>query len=60
MILNRYGELVYESKDMSQPWDGSFNGGDHYAPDGYYHYLLTATDQRGNIFEKTGSILILR
>lgn len=60
MIFNRYGELVYESKDMSQPWDGSFMGGDHYAPDGYYHYLLTATDQRGNVFDKKGSILILR
>lgn len=60
MIFNRYGEKVYESKDISQPWDGSHQGGSYFVSDGYYHYILTAIDQRGNIFDKEGSILILR
>lgn len=27
MIYNRWGQLVFESKDLSQGWDGTFNGG---------------------------------
>jgi gliding motility-associated-like protein len=41
-VFNRYGGLIYQSKDMSKPWDGSFKG----APQatGVYPYLIDVKD----------------
>ncbi|MGB2423362.1 MAG: gliding motility-associated C-terminal domain-containing protein, partial [Flavobacteriales bacterium] len=35
-VFNRWGELVFESDDPEEPWQGNVLGGDHYAPDGVY------------------------
>lgn len=59
-IFNRNGEIIYESTDMEVPWDGGVKGGDYYAPDGVYHYILKAADKRENIIEKTGAIILVR
>jgi gliding motility-associated-like protein len=59
-IFNRNGEVIYESNDMEMPWDGGVKGGDYYAPDGVYHYILKAADKRENIIEKTGAIILVR
>lgn len=59
-IYNRWGELVYTSSDMNMPWDGSFNGGDFYVPDGVYTYMIKAIGDRDNVIEKSGSVLIMR
>lgn len=59
-IYNRWGELIYTSKDMQMPWDGSFNKGEYYVPDGVYTYRIKAIGERDNIIEKTGSVLIMR
>lgn len=59
-IFNRNGEVIYESTDMEMPWDGGVKGGDHYAQDGVYHYLLKAVDKRENIIEKSGAIILVR
>jgi len=39
-VYNRYGNLVFESKGYSQPWDGRKNG--TILPEGTYYYILTS------------------
>jgi gliding motility-associated-like protein len=59
-IFNRNGEVVYESADIETPWDGGVKGGDYFAPDGVYQYLIKAVDKRENIIEKSGAIIMIR
>jgi gliding motility-associated-like protein len=59
-IFNKWGEPLYISDDITKPWDGSVRGGDYYAPDGVYPFVIKAEDERGNFIEKKGSVLILR
>ncbi|MFM9985294.1 MAG: gliding motility-associated C-terminal domain-containing protein [Flavobacteriales bacterium] len=59
-IFDRWGELIYTSTDINMPWDGSFNRGEYYVPDGVYSYKIKATGERDNVIEKTGSVLIIR
>jgi gliding motility-associated-like protein len=60
-IKNRWGNLVSEgSKDLDsetqkvQLWNGEN------AADGVYFYTLTATDYNGKVYEKSGSVSLLR
>jgi gliding motility-associated-like protein len=60
-IKNRWGNLVSEgSKDLDsetqklQLWNGDN------ASDGVYFYTLTATDYNGKVYEKSGSVSLLR
>ena len=62
-IFNRYGELVYEIKNM-QPnqrtagWNGKFKGIPQ--PTNGYVYTLTATCDLGETIYKTGSFLLIK
>ncbi len=38
-IFNRYGQPVFETRDLKQGWDGKIKGND--APIGTYYYILT-------------------
>jgi gliding motility-associated-like protein len=55
MVVNREGQIVYESSDYDNSWDGTFEGKP--LPDATYYYILQ--------FEKTaesykGSVTLLR
>ena len=47
-IWNRWGELVFESTDPSEPWDGSKEGGDHFVQDGIYVWTVTYKVKSGH------------
>ncbi|MCX6350818.1 MAG: PKD domain-containing protein [Bacteroidetes bacterium] len=57
-IFNRWGEMVFETHDLDQGWDGLFNGAK--APTDAYTYILKATGIDNHSFYKTGSISLLR
>jgi gliding motility-associated-like protein len=59
-IFNRNGEIVFESNDMEEFWDGGVRGGDYFAANGVYNFMLQATDARYNSFEKSGHIQLIR
>lgn len=40
LVMNRWGEKVFESFNPSEPWIGEHQGGDHFVPDGQYMYRL--------------------
>lgn len=57
IILNRWGELVFETDDANSAWDGKFNGNE--CTEGVYFYRLNAT-QNGEKIVKHGHITLTR
>ena len=46
-IFNRYGQLLFQSKGYSKPWDGTFNGKP--VPAGTYYYIINPKNGRKQI-----------
>ncbi len=59
-VFNRYGEVVFETRDMDEYWDGGMRSGDYFVPNGVYSFILQATDARYNSFERSGHVQIAR
>ena len=57
-IYNRYGELVYETNDINQSWDGTFRG-EELNP-GVYVYYLEGICLNEESFIRTGNVTILK
>lgn len=57
-VFNRWGEQIYESKDLNFRWDGTYNGSK--VQDGTYSWLLKYKRGSGNTEVLTGHINVLR
>ena len=57
-IYNRWGQLVFESNDISQGWDGRFRG--VLQPVDVYAYVVTISFSDGTSDTRTGSVTLLR
>jgi gliding motility-associated-like protein len=58
-IFNRYGQLIYNAKSQTAPWDGNFNG--HPLPAGTYYWLFDGADTYYHTkITRSGSISIVR
>ncbi len=57
-IFNRWGELVFETKDINEGWNGQFNGVPQ--PIGVYVYSIDAQTSTGKIFNKQGNVTLIR
>jgi len=44
-IFNRWGELIWQSFDPTEPWMGQVHDGNHFAPDGIYFFEALVSDQ---------------
>ncbi|MCF8331007.1 MAG: gliding motility-associated C-terminal domain-containing protein [Bacteroidales bacterium] len=58
IIYDRWGRRLFTSKNPDQGWDGDVNG--KRAPTGTYLYQLRFKKKNGNIFEKKGTVTLLR
>gem|GEM_PF-1670373 len=59
LIYNRWGQKVYESILISdEGWDGKVSGIP--APDGVYVYFIQYVSPEGGIFQKRGTVTLLR
>ena len=61
LIFNRWGEVVFRSKSISDPWNGLYNG--QVVPAGSYVWQLTYQQKRlpqGPIYHKRGQVLLIR
>ena len=56
-IFNRFGQMVYESSDLHQGWDGSFKGKPQ--PTETYLYIVQVLTEADELLQKTGSIKLL-
>jgi gliding motility-associated-like protein len=57
-IMNRWGEVVFHSDDISNSWDGTIKGEN--APVGYYIYKVIFVDDIDQTVEKNGTFMLLR
>lgn len=58
-LYNRWGEIVWESFDANETWDGTFNG--TLVQQGTYTWTIEAKDPNNdNKFEYSGHVLVLR
>ncbi|HZE86542.1 MAG TPA: PKD domain-containing protein, partial [Puia sp.] len=57
-IYNRYGQLVFQTNDPNQGWDGTYNG--ILQPMDVYGYTLEAEFSNGNRTKKKGDITLIR
>jgi gliding motility-associated-like protein len=42
IIFNRWGDVIFSSKDAEKKWDGSVHNGDFFSPDGVYVWSIKA------------------
>ena len=57
-VMNRWGQSVFETENESQGWNGAFNGVPQDA--GTYYYAIRYKCSNGNIYDKTGDLLLIR
>jgi len=57
-IFNRWGEIIFESEDRTQGWDGTYKG--KQVKSGVYVYKISILDFLGNPVIKTGHISLIR
>ncbi len=57
-IFNRWGELVFQSSDVNNGWDGTYKG--RVLEPGVFDYYLSLTCYNRQIFVKKGNITLIR
>jgi len=55
-IISRWGNVVFETEDINQAWDGRING--ELAREGTYIYIVKITAPNDEYFEKVGNITV--
>ncbi len=58
LIFNRWGELLFESRDAQAGWDGYYNG--RLCPQDVYVYKLTALTENGEKIVRVGDVNLIR
>jgi gliding motility-associated-like protein len=56
-IYSRWGGVIFQSDDIAQGWDGTYNG--ELVPEGLYAYFISVSDGAGRIFEERGTLTLL-
>jgi gliding motility-associated-like protein len=56
-VLNRWGQIVYISTDLDNPWDGKYKG--EIVKPGVYHYKVKFTDGKEKRFHDVGIIHVI-
>ena len=59
-VYNRWGGVVFQTDDPEYGWDGSYNGGGHYVPDGVYAWVIKASSYSGRAIGIEGTVQIFR
>lgn len=57
-IYDRWGKLVFESKDINYGWNGKLNNNE--LPFGVYNYVVIYKDIMGIVRSKPGSVTLIR
>lgn len=57
-VYNRWGQKIFETRDPSAGWDGTYDGS--VAPEGTYVYSVRVFGTNGREIEKNGTVTLLR
>jgi gliding motility-associated-like protein len=58
LVFNRWGELLFQSRDPDKGWDGYFNG--RLCQQDVYVYKMTATYENGQRIVRIGDVNLIR
>lgn len=58
IVYNRWGEKMFEGRNLDDTWDGTFNG-ENLSSDVYGYYLRVVCIG-GQVFEKQGNVTLIR
>jgi gliding motility-associated-like protein len=56
-VFNRYGELVYETRELNKGWDGSFKGLKQNT--GNFVWQVKGTDRTGKVIVLKGNVVLI-
>ncbi len=56
-VFNRFGELLFETKEWLKGWDGTYRGKQQ--PIGTYVWMVKGKDYNGRVIEMKGTVLII-
>ena len=59
-IINRWGQLVFESFDQYVGWDGTIQTNGSKAKNDVYVYIFEAEDDEGNFIQKKGFVSLIK
>jgi gliding motility-associated-like protein len=61
IVFDRWGNVVFESRDINHPWTGEVSDGEYYAPNGVYNWKsIFISKSTGDRKDLTGSVLLMR
>ena len=59
-VFNRWGEQVFHSQDPADVWIGEVSGGDYYAPNGVYNWVVRLKGFNTDAQEFMGTVQLMR
>lgn len=57
-IFNKYGKLLFETRNPAQGWDGNSSGTKQ--PMDVYVWIAEGIDNNGNVIRRNGNVLLIR
>jgi gliding motility-associated-like protein len=57
-IVNRWGQLIYETKELNKGWDGRFSGKEQ--PSGVYVWMVEGVTMDNKLITKKGTVTLVR
>ena len=57
-VFNRWGDIIFQTEDYSNSWDGTFNGNPIVG--GVYTYRINYKTRRGNDQKEIGQIILIK
>ncbi|MFN4854697.1 MAG: PKD domain-containing protein [Bacteroidota bacterium] len=58
-IFDRWGQRIYESKDVTKGWDGTISNGKE-AMDGIYNYRIQCKNPKSEVVDRRGILVLIR
>jgi gliding motility-associated-like protein len=59
-IFNRFGDVVFDSKDYREVWLGDYRGNGYYVPNGIYSYIVTTRGVERDLKTYKGTVTVMR
>ena len=57
-VYSKWGELIFNSSDITQKWDGKYKGKD--MPNGAYLWMVNYTNLKGKKVYEQGTVMLIR
>jgi len=60
IIIDRWGQKIYETTELSKPWDGTFMETGKLVQMGVYVWTMNVKDYNGNVHSYKGQVTVVR